>query len=78
MEQISTHHNILRKAYNELNILEIIDVDAELASNETLNEDYNQLLTIKELLDSAQVSPNPTSIQLIMEASKSAEKLEAY
>jgi len=77
MSPISTNNLILLKAYDELNDLGNIELDAILGSSVEANENFLLIKEMKSILDGGYENPNPTSIQLILEASM-LDELETH
>ncbi len=73
----STNNLILLKAYNELNDLGTIELDAILGSSVEANENFLLIKEMKAILDGGFENPNPTSIQMILEASM-LDELETH
>ncbi|MBC7382379.1 MAG: hypothetical protein H7296_05200 [Bacteroidia bacterium] len=74
MPKIYTEKHLLLFLYNELAAEEVVEMNAELAKNPVLFEQYQHLKSGIAALDSLSEEPSQTSIDLVMEY---AQKLAA-
>ncbi|MCC6583027.1 MAG: hypothetical protein IT271_04945 [Chitinophagales bacterium] len=74
MQQISTPELLIKHLYNETNATETGVVDAALAADATLHDEYAQLQETKYALDEADgQAPGASVIEKIMAFSKEQE-----
>ena len=78
MEQNSTNELLIKKAYNEISLIDELAVDNLIASDKSAETELNTILDMKQLLDKAIVAPNPTSVKLILEDSMRSSALEMH
>ena len=78
MEQNSTNELLIKKAYNEISLIDELAVDNLIASDKSAEKELNTILDMKQLLDKAIVAPNPTSVKLILEDSMRSSALEMH
>jgi hypothetical protein len=76
MEVNSTHHLILLHAYNESTEPQKEFLAKELAKDPALHEDLMEIIRAKRALNNKMMSPNATSIRIIMEHSHKTEHLQ--
>ncbi len=76
MELKSTHDLILLHAYNESTEPQKEFLAKELAKDPALHEDLMEIIRAKRALNTKMMSPNPTSIRIIMEHSYKTEHLQ--
>jgi hypothetical protein len=76
MVKAPTQDKLLQLIYNELPPTETIRLLEELSHNKPLYEEYQQMKQAIHELNTYQVSPHPTSIQIILEESCSSSPLE--
>ncbi len=74
MPKIYTENHLLLYLYNELSDEEVVELNAELAKNPVLFQQYQQLKSGINALNKLSVEPSQTSVDLIMEY---AQKLAA-
>lgn len=73
MDHTSTLHNIIQLSYSELAQKERSMVMDQIISSEELCDVFSQIEQIKNAMDTEIYSPNPTSIQIILEESQRSE-----
>ncbi len=77
MDQNSTLNTLIQLSYSELSDSERVKAISEIQNSEDLQDQLGQILEMKALLDQEMHTPNPTSIQIILEESQKNE-LETY
>jgi hypothetical protein len=76
MKQTSTQDLLVLHAYGETTNEQKDLLAQELASEATLQEDLNELIRAKRMLNSKTLSPSKTSLRIIMEHSYKTEHLQ--
>jgi len=71
MNKNATPHELLRLLYQETGSEEKRHLELEMLRNPRLHEEYLQLLASKEMLRTEAFEPSPTSLQIILEHSRS-------
>lgn len=64
-------NKIIKYIYKELTEKERAEVVPEVFQDQQLNEEFNELLTLKEQLDSIELSPSQACVNSILDFSKS-------
>ncbi|MBL7777764.1 MAG: hypothetical protein JNK66_05615 [Chitinophagales bacterium] len=76
MIQISTQDLLLLHAYGETTPEQAARLERELADNPHLLAELNDILSMKDLLNDARLSPSATSVNIVLEHSQNtAEEL---
>lgn len=78
MDQNSTNSLLIQKVYSEISLMDELELDCLIAENQQLNTEFSEILTVKNILNQYEASPNPTSVKLIMEESMRSSELEAH
>ena len=78
MDQNSTNSLLIQKVYSEISLMDELELDCLIAENQQLNAEFSEILTVKNILNQYEASPNPTSVKLIMEESMRSSELEAH
>ncbi len=78
MKMSYTENDLIRFIYGETSDAETKALQAELTANFELNESFQRLQKIHQLLDEGFKSPSQTSIDLIMEHSRNTAPMETY
>lgn len=78
MERNFTQEDIINYIYGETTSEEAKAIKEELSINAELNAYYQETLKVLNVLDSAFVEPNETTISILMESSKSSSSLETH
>ena len=78
MDQNSTNSLLIQKVYSEISLMDELELDSLIAENQQLNTEFSEILTVKNILNQYEASPNPTSVKLIMEESMRSSELEAH
>lgn len=76
MNQNSTHELLVRHLYGETIPSEREQIARELAMDESLHQELEELLEVKRRLDGNMRQPSETSLRLIMEYSDKTEHLQ--
>jgi|1048.fasta_scaffold181846_1 anti-sigma factor RsiW len=69
MTQKTTEEQLILLAYGELNAEERLQVEKAMAADSELRNRYHRVLQSKQLLNTIQEEPHPTSVAIIMEHS---------
>jgi hypothetical protein len=72
MTKTFTENDLLRYAYGETSKIENVEIENALLCDEELQENYNQLVTTLSELDKCMVQPRLSSVQGILEYSRSS------
>ncbi len=70
MKQTFTPNDLLLAAYGELPSGTAQKVKAQIECNEQIAEEFQDIVDMKEILDSFQFKPSQTSIDIILEHSR--------
>lgn len=78
MERNFTQEDIINYIYGDTTPEEAKAIKEELAINAELNNYYQETLKVVNDLDSAFVEPSETTVNIILENSKSSSSLETH
>ena len=70
MDKTSTLNNLIAYSYGELPEKQQVETEINLALSDSLREELDVLTQLKAALDQEIKSPNPTSVQIILEESQ--------
>ena len=73
MDYTSTLNNLIQLSYSELTQNERSNVLEQMSSSDELCDAFSQIEQIKSVLNAEIVSPNPTSVKIILEESQRLE-----
>ncbi|MBC8343842.1 MAG: hypothetical protein ISR55_04565 [Bacteroidetes bacterium] len=76
MQHNYTDEQLLLYLYDELDSLDCRKLETQIEQDIFLKEDYQIHLQTLSILDQAFVKPNPTSVELILDYSKSSKSTE--
>lgn len=72
MKQTITQNDLLLYAYNELDEHRTQLISSAILQDNTLAEQFQEIIDTVDIMDGALLKPNPTSLQIILEESSSA------
>lgn len=70
MIQTFTPNDLLRHLYTEDNPIESYQIEHELARNENMTDDFNNLVCIKTALNQIMIEPSDDSVNYVLEFSR--------
>ena len=78
MEQDFTQEDLIRFIYGEVSADEHIRIFEAIESNSALRVEYDKIRDVLAGLDSINLSPDKTTIQILNEESSESSSLETY